>query len=132
VKIFSRGVLTNIKSIGVTLHSEADFEIKPVQNLVKAGESEQMVSFTVKNTGTKAAEDIRLTLRANYPFTPVGNEYYIERLAPGEATVAEFHVDVDSDAAKQRYPIDVVIKWKEEEDDEEHVKVKYSYVEVQK
>lgn len=86
----------------------------------------------MKNTGTNAAEDIRLTLRANYPFTPVGNEYYIERLAPGEATVAEFHVDVDSDAAKQRYPIDVVIKWKEEEDDEEQIDVKYSYVEVLK
>ena len=131
MKIFSRDVPTNIKSsIGVTLHSEADFEIKPVQNLVKAGESEQRVSFTLKNTGTEAAKEIRLTLRANYPFTPVGNEYYIERLAPGEEAIAEFHVDVDSDAAGQRYPIDVVIKWKE--DEEEQVKVKYSYVEVLK
>ncbi len=132
VVVKSRGAVLTKGNIPITLHSEADFEIKPVQNLVKAGESEQGISFKIENTGTEAAKQIRLTLRANYPFTPVGNEYYIERLAPGESAVANFHVDVDSDAAEQRYPVDVVIKWTEEDDEEEQVKVKYSYVEVQK
>lgn len=130
VKVLSRGVRVGAKGIAVTLHSEAEFNIKPAHKLVKAGVPEQGIGFEVKNTGTEAAEQIRLTLRANYPFTPVGSEYYIEHLGPGEAEVARFHVDVDSDAAEQRYPIDVVIKWKE--DEEERVKVKYSYVEVLK
>ncbi|WP_456474668.1 COG1361 S-layer family protein [Candidatus Pyrohabitans sp.] len=117
-------------SLRISIYEEAEFEVKPVHSLVTTGESQQRVNFTVANTGTKPAEEIRLTLRANYPFTPVGNEYYIERLAPGEEAIAEFHVDVDSDASQQRYPVDVVIKWKE--DDEERVKVKYSYVEVQR
>ena len=130
LRILSRGRVVAEDNLVVTLYSEADFDVKPEENSVRAGGSEQVVKFVVRNTGTEAAEQIRLTLRANYPFTPVGNEYYIERLSPGESVVAVFHVDVDSDAAEQRYPVDIAIKWTE--DDEEHVKVKHSYVEVRR
>ncbi len=127
VKLEWRGAQVD-KILGLILYRRADFEAEAPQQAVVAGGREQVVSFLVRNTGTGRAEHLRLTLRASYPFTPVGSEYYIPSLAPGESEVAVFHVDVDADAAEQRYPVELVLKW--EEDGDQLSGVEYSYIQV--
>jgi len=116
------------EKLELVLYRRADFEVESAGDVVRAGGKEQRVSFLIRNTGSREAEHLRLTLRASYPFTPVGSEYYIRRLAPGEESVVVFHVDVDSDAAEQRYPVELVVKWSE--NGEEHSGVEYSYIQV--
>lgn len=127
VRLMWRGGDANT-SLVVTLYRQADFEVEQAGDGLRAGGKEQEVRFLIRNTGTAEAEHLRLTLRASYPFTPVGGEYYIRRLSPGETSTAVFHVDVDGDAAEQRYPVEIVVKWRE--DHEEHSEVEYSYIQV--
>jgi len=114
--------------INITIKESVDFVIAPVANSANAGDKEKMITFNVQNSGNNLAEEIKATLRASYPFTPTGNEFFIGELQPGESTHVSFHVDVDSDAASQRYPIDIIIQWKE--DDQQYSETKSSFIEV--
>lgn len=114
--------------INITIKESVDFAIAPVANSANAGDKEKMITFNVQNSGNNLAEEVKATLRASYPFTPTGNEFFVGELQPGESTHVSFHVDVDSDAASQRYPIDIIIQWKE--DDKQYSKTKSSFVEV--
>lgn len=102
--------------LGVEVKKTANFEITGVrQGELIAGQKDRLVELTVRNKGTKAASDLRLTLLAKYPFTPTGKTYYLDGLAPGESKVASFHVDIDEQAAVQNYPADLQVEWKENE-----------------
>ncbi|MEE9474858.1 MAG: hypothetical protein V3V36_04215, partial [Candidatus Hydrothermarchaeaceae archaeon] len=46
----------------------------------------------------------------------------------GESAHVSFHVDVDSNAASQKYPVDIIIQWKE--DDKQYSDTKSSFIEV--
>jgi hypothetical protein len=72
-----------------------------------------VVTVYVQNQGQNTAEQVQFKLAAEYPFTPTGNSYFIDSIQPGETKSVPFHIDVDSAAAAQNYPIDVNIKWKE-------------------
>ncbi len=67
----------------------------------------------VQNIGINAAEQVQLNLAAQYPFTPSGRTFFISEIKPGDTAAAEFHVDVDSSAAAQTFPLDMTINWKE-------------------
>ncbi|MFQ6105648.1 MAG: COG1361 S-layer family protein, partial [Candidatus Hydrothermarchaeaceae archaeon] len=114
--------------INVTVEESAEFGVAPAAEKLVSDTKENAVTFRVKNTGTKIAEETRATLRANYPFTPTGNEYYIGSLSPGEEREISFHVDVDSDASSQKYPVDIIFQWKE--DGDEYTKTKSSFIDV--
>jgi hypothetical protein len=121
-KIFTSG------EIVVSIKESADFSISPVLNSVNTGEKEKTVIFNVENSGNAVAREVRATLRASYPFTPTGNEFFIGKLEPGENVDVSFHVDVDSDASPQRYPIDLIVEW--EEDDNRYTKMRSSFIDV--
>jgi hypothetical protein len=121
----------NISTSGevvISIKESADFSISPVLNSVNTGEKEKTVIFNIKNSGNAVAKEVRATLRANYPFTPTGNEFFIGKLEPGESVNVSFHVDVDSDASPQRYPIDLIVEW--EEDDNRYTKMRSSFIDV--
>lgn len=114
--------------INVAIKESVDFAIAPAVNSANAGDKEKMITFNVLNSGNNLAEEVKTFLRASYPFTPTGNEFFIGKLQPGESAHVIFHVDVDSDAASQRYPIDITIQWKE--DDQQYSTTKSSFIEV--
>lgn len=120
--------ITDSGEIKIPIEESVDFAVLPVANNANSGDKEKMITFNVQNTGDKLAEEVKATLRASYPFTPTGNEYFIGGLGPGESAQVSFHVDLDSDAASQKYPIDIIIQW--EEDDVEYSKTESSFVDV--
>ncbi len=67
----------------------------------------------VKNEGSKIAREVKLTLAAQYPFVPSGKSFFIDKIESGETKQAVFHVDVDSSASAQTYPLDLFVGWKE-------------------
>ena len=71
------------------------------------------IQVSLRNTGNKPAHEIKLTLAAQYPFIPSGKSFFIDEIKPGETKEAIFHIDVDSAASSQIYPIDLSIEWKE-------------------
>ena len=121
-------LISDSREIRIPIEESVDFAIKPVSNSAIAGVKEKMITFNVQNTGDNLAEELKATLRASYPFTPTGNEYFVGELPGGKSTQVIFHVDVDSDAASQKYPIDIIIQW--EEDDQEYSKTESSFVDV--
>lgn len=114
--------------IDIPVEESVDFAVAPVKSSANSGEKEKMISFNIQNTGDNLAEEVKATLRASYPFTPTGNEFFIGGLQPGDSATVSFHVDVDSDAASQRYPVDIIIQW--EEDDKEYSKTETSFIDV--
>jgi hypothetical protein len=120
--------ISNSGKINVVIKESVDFTIAPVANSAGAGEKEKMITFEIQNSGNNLAEEVKVILRASYPFTPTGNEFFIGELQPGESAHVSFHVDVDSDAASQKYPVDIIIQWKE--DDKQYSDTKSSFIEV--
>ncbi len=117
-------------AIPVTIEESADFDVMPLLNRVESDIRDERVTFEVVNTGSKDAEELKAILKASYPFTPTGNEYFVGLLKPGDKAELAFHVDVDDDASTQRYPVDVILQWKEEGD--EYSEKMSSYIDVTK
>jgi hypothetical protein len=114
--------------VTITVEESADFEVVPLNNQVESDARDRRVTFEVANVGSKDAEELKAILRASYPFTPTGNEYFVGLLRPGDKAELAFHVDVDDDASTQRYPVDIILQWKEEDDD--YSEKKSSYINV--
>lgn len=111
------GVATSkIVNLSVKLEPTAKFEIIGTSSdpkEIKPDDKGDRIFVQIKNKGTATAKEIKLNLRTDYPITPSGKTYYIDSLAPGETTTGIFHIDVDSDAKPQAYPVDVQISWTE-------------------
>lgn len=67
----------------------------------------------IQNMGINSADQVEFNLAAQYPFTPSGKTFFVDQINPGETVAATFHVDVDSSAAAQNFPLDMTINWKE-------------------
>ncbi|MDP6612621.1 MAG: hypothetical protein QF673_01220 [Candidatus Hydrothermarchaeota archaeon] len=115
-------------AVSVTIEESADFEITPLRNEVESDARDKRVTFEVANTGSRDAEELKAILKASYPFTPTGNEYFVSLLKPGDNAELAFHADIDDDASTQRYPVDVILQWKEGGDD--YSEKKTSYIDV--
>ena len=99
----------------VTIDKGVDFEIADVtfpQKLMP-DIKDALVVVHLKNDGVKTAKEVKLNLAAQYPFIPTGKSYFIDEIKAGETKEAVFHVDVDSAASSQIYPIDLFLEWKE-------------------
>jgi hypothetical protein len=114
--------------INITVEESADFSVYPLSVGVNSSDKDKQITYRLMNTGNREAEDVKVILKASYPFTLTGSEYFVGMLSPGESEEISFHVDVDSDASSQKYPVDIIVQWKE--GDREYSKTKSSYVEV--
>jgi len=101
-------------SISVDLERSANFVVASSKSELRPNELWKTVEFTIQNTGNVPANEIKVTLNTQYPLTPSGKEQYIQSLMPGEKTTVSFHVDTDSKAVPQEYPIDLYFQWKED------------------
>lgn len=108
-------IYSEILTATVKVDKGVDIEIvnatfpQPIIPDVKEGK----IILYVKNIGINSAEQVQLNLAAEYPFIPSGKSYFIDEIKPGKIKAATFHVDVDSSAAVQTFPLDVTISWKE-------------------
>ncbi len=115
--------------IEIKIKKRARFEVYS-NNTVMAGEKNKKVAFKVKNIGEATAENIHVILRADYPFTPYGNSYYIESLDPNTSQDVFFYLDVDSMGLELKYNVDLIIQW--EEEGNQYTKTKSSFIYVEK
>ncbi len=100
-------------TLAVESSKEADFEVTSATGELRPDTKDDPVNVIVKNTGSRKAESIRLSIVSRYPFFATGKTFYVEKLDVGESTVVGFHVNVDENAAAQDYPADIGIEWKE-------------------
>jgi hypothetical protein len=114
--------------VPVSIEETADYKITPVLNEVITGERDRKITFNLTNIGSVEAEELKTVLKASYPFTPTGNEYFVGTLKPQSTIELSFHVDVDDDASVQRYPVDIIFQWKENGKDYSKKMSTYVYV----
>jgi len=100
-------------SLAIESSKEADFALESATGELRPGAKDALVNVKVKNTGSRKAENVRLSLVSRYPFFATGKTFYVKQLDIGETAVIGFHVNVDENAAAQDYPVDVEIEWKE-------------------
>ncbi len=103
-------------NVPVGLESAANFMISSSSSDLKPNEMWKQVSFVIKNTGNVEAKEVKVIINTQYPITPSGKEQYVASIQPGESKPIAFHVDVDSEAVPQEYPVDVYFEWKEDGD----------------
>jgi len=105
------------ENLEVRLEDVADFIVERLQSQsVKPDDKWVPIIFQIKNIGTATAREIKVTLNTQYPITPSGKQEYVNVLNAGDAVNVTFHVDVDSQAVSQNYPVDIYLQWKEESD----------------
>ncbi|MFH0818286.1 MAG: COG1361 S-layer family protein [Candidatus Micrarchaeota archaeon] len=103
-------------AISVDLERSSNFIVAGSKSELRANELWKPVEFTLKNTGNTPAREIKVSMNTQYPITPSGRDQYIPSLAPGESATVTFHVDIDSKAVPQNYPVDIYFQWKEDGD----------------
>jgi hypothetical protein len=74
------------------------------------------ISTTVENNGAREASDITAEIAPGGIFVPVDNQVFLGDLAGGESRIAEFKVTVSPEAIAEASPLDIVIKYKDEND----------------
>lgn len=102
--------------IAIGLERSANFVVVDSSSNLKPNELWKTVEFTIRNSGNVPANEIKVTLNTQYPITPSGKDQYIQSLMPGETAKVSFHVDTDSKAVPQNYPVDIYFQWKEDGD----------------
>lgn len=112
------------------MEDRATFEVPSRQRALMAGKNDQALLVNLKNKGNAAAEDIRLAVVAEYPLTTSGRNSFIARIEPGMEGEAHFTLDVDSKAAAQSHPVELLISWREGEIQKSAVR--YFSVEVER
>ncbi|MEO3944498.1 CARDB domain-containing protein [Gorillibacterium sp. CAU 1737] len=97
------------KSSGQALLTLADIQA-PQATLVP--KDAFMVSFVVKNTGTKKSENIKAALTTDKELIPKSlSTMVIPALSPGESKKLTFAFEVAPDAATKSYPIGITVEY---------------------
>lgn len=101
----------------ITVDKGVDFKISGVSfpQKIMPDVKDALIVINLENGGITAAKEVKLNLAAQYPFVPSGKSYFISEIKPGDTKEAIFHVDVDSAASSQTYPIDLFVEWREED-----------------
>ncbi len=88
-----------------------------------AGQSKALEEFNITNTGSKTLYDVNVHLSSpsvisvdipsSNPLAALtASNFTIGELKPGQTATATFLVDVDSSAAVQAYPAQIIVAWK--------------------
>jgi hypothetical protein len=71
------------------------------------------LNVNIKNTGTDIANDIKIQIQPQFPFTTDGSIRYLNTLAPGETKPVQFVVNIDKAATTGNYALDLIINFKD-------------------
>ncbi len=73
------------------------------------------VDIKLTNTGTATANQIKIQLQPQFPFTTDGSIKYLNNLSQGESRDVQFVVNVDKSATVGTYALDLVIYFKDDQ-----------------
>ncbi len=73
------------------------------------------VDIKLTNTGTATANQIKIQLQPQFPFTTDGSIKYLDSLSQGESKDVQFVVNVDKSATVGTYALDLVIYFKDDQ-----------------
>lgn len=105
------GGLIPVGQVSLYVAEKVNFDIVSVTpNVVHAGESGDVISVEIMNTGTVKADSVRVELRTGNFFTGTLTDFLGTMLA-GETKVGFFTLDIDSKAQQGQYNIDIRFDW---------------------
>jgi len=100
-----------IGQIPIYVSEKVIFEVVQVEpKVVHAGDSGVSIEVTIKNTGTLAADSVRVQLLVGNYFSGTLTDF-LGTMQPGESKTAYLTVDVDSKATPQTYKMDLRLDW---------------------
>jgi hypothetical protein len=107
------------RSVEVKVRPRLVFTVESVDSKEIAAGQEGELLVTIRNTGTFRGRDatVRIVRHEGSPVIPVEGSAYIGDFAPGDSFTAKFRVSVPDDAQGATYPLDVVIQYRDDEDD---------------
>jgi hypothetical protein len=81
--------------------------------------TEGYVDLKIQNTGSDFGQKsvVKLLRNGNSPITPTDSSVYIGDFAPGSIITCRYKVTVSPDAQHQTYPIDIVVRYQNNEGD---------------
>jgi hypothetical protein len=87
------------------------YAINSGSDTMSPNENSRKAVFILNNTGTDVANDIRLTLQPQFPFSTDGSIRYISSLNPRESAPVTFITDIDKDATIGDYGLKMIIAY---------------------
>jgi hypothetical protein len=103
--------LVPIGQVPVYVAEKVKFDIVNVNpTVVRAGDSGDVISVTIRNAGTVKADSVRVQLRVGNFFTGTLTDFLGTMLA-NETKTAFFTVDIDSKAQPAQYNLDLRFDW---------------------
>ena len=100
---------TPVRTGSVTVGEGPRFEVTATGESLYV-DSTGAVNLTVRNTGDRAASDVRMRLAESPPLVPVSGSASVGDLAPGESGSARLRVEVADRALAGTYPVRVVVE----------------------
>jgi len=116
--IYYKNVNTTL-AVEVKVRPRLVFTATAVEGAEIASGQEGELPVTIRNTGTFDCRDatVRIIRHDTSPVIPVEGTAYIGDFAPGDSFSTKFRVRVPDDTQESVYPLDVVIRYRDDEDD---------------
>jgi hypothetical protein len=108
------------QTLKIKVKKQADFEIIRTNGRLLAG-NEGIIEITIKNTGEEEARDVKAIITPSDPISTSDDKAYLNKMEPGNVSVATFKINADSKAVNKTYSIDTVLRYQTPEGD-----IKYS------
>ena len=105
--------VSGIQYVPINVQRSALFNVTSVSGPIAPGASYVPVTFSIKNTGNEAAQDVYLSLQSIYPVTVINANNYITSLAPGQETNVTFYASADSNGNPGKYPVTLYEQWRQ-------------------
>ncbi|MGF3497913.1 MAG: COG1361 S-layer family protein [Methanolinea tarda] len=106
-------------SVEVKVRPRLVFTVTNVTGAEISSGQEGELAVTIRNNGTFKGRDatVRIIRHDGSPVIPVEGSAYIGDFAPGDSFSTMFRVRVPDDAQGTTYPLDLVIRYRDDEDD---------------
>jgi hypothetical protein len=114
------GIMKQNQTLKIRVKKQADFEIIRTNGSLLSG-NEGVIEITIKNTGEEEARDVKAIITPSDPISTSDDKAYLNKMEPGNVSVATFKINADSKAVNKTYAIDTVLRYRTPEGD-----IKYS------
>jgi hypothetical protein len=114
------GMIKQNQTLKIKVKKQADFEIIRTNGSLVAG-NEGLIEITIKNTGEDEARDVKAIITPSDPISTSDDKAYLNKMEPGNVSVATFKINADGKAVNKTYAIDTVLRYQTPEGD-----IKYS------
>lgn len=102
---------SSVQSLGMNIQSSAIMNVTAVNASLAPGSTYAPVTFTIKNIGNVAAQQMTISLQTIYPIAPIGSVAYVNQLDPGRSANVTFYVNVDSNGNPGSFPVTLYEQW---------------------